>query len=492
MAQYGARGFAEHGWRHDQILAHYFPGTELGPAPASRIRVLLAQGRGALEIGSEGPFYVKDAGRRVKLPAGTYRLGPDLTLDVGGKLRTLASPVRFQPGKKPLRLGRPYRGWIDVSLANGKLTAVNDVGLEQYLRGVVAGEMPPDWHPEALEVQAICARSFALAGRKTGGLFDVYADTRSQVYGGIEAEDPRTDAAVEATRSQVVLFQGNVAWTFFSASSGGRTAAIEDVWLGSEPLPYLVSVDDPYDDISPYHRWGPLTFTAEELEKKLGSRLPDGLTDLVANLNPSGRVSTVTAAGAGGTTEISGWSMRMVLGLRSTWFEIGRLGDLVASARRIVYGRRVLLTGVAGTADAVTIERRPDGGAWADLRTVEPNAGGRFKTTVRPRVTTSFRARFGQVLSRPVHVAVAPKVTFDEKQRKRGLSGVVRPVLQGATVTIERRGSADWKAVASAVVDGEGRFRARFRVRPGDYRARVEATARLVGGTSRALTIDAG
>ena len=117
--------------------------------------------------------------------------------------------------------------------------------------------MPSEWHMEALKVQAVAARSYALASRKDSGNFDVFADTRSQVYGGILSENSRTTAAVNATKGQIVLFQGKVAWTFFSASSGGRTASIQDVWPDAEPLPYLVSVDDPHDTISPYHDWGP-------------------------------------------------------------------------------------------------------------------------------------------------------------------------------------------------------------------------------------------
>ena len=99
MAQYGANGFAEDGWTYDQILAHYYPGTELGPAPAKQLRVLLESGATGVEIGSDAPFKVKDANGVVPLPAGTYDLGSDLVLEVDGEARTLAPPIRFTPGK---------------------------------------------------------------------------------------------------------------------------------------------------------------------------------------------------------------------------------------------------------------------------------------------------------------------------------------------------------------------------------------------------------
>ena len=492
MAQYGAYGYAQHGWTYDQILAHYYPGTELGPAPAARIRVLLASGKGALDIASDAAFTVKDAQGRLKLTAGTYHLGRDLSLAVDGKPRTLVAPVRFQPGKSPLQLGHPYRGSIVVSLEGGKLAAVNDVNLERYLKGVVAEEMQAEWHPEALEVQAVAARSYALASLQNGSYFDVYADTRSQVYGGVDAEDPRTSAAVNATKGQVLLYQGSVAWTFFFASSGGKTAAIADVWPGSESLPYLVSVEDPYDDISPYHRWGPLTFTAEQLSAKLGDRVLGELTDVKANPNGSGRVATVTVTGTGGVTEVSGSELRDLLGLRSTWFQIDVAGGLIASATRIVYGENVTLSGIALDVDTVVLEQRPRGRRWSDLQTVAVKANGSFTVTLEPQLTTAFRVRLPSSRSAPVRVAVAPELTLDTKTRPRALTGVMRPELPGTVVQIEHLGPSGWEAIASAVVGDGGRFRARVDLEPGAYRARAPATAGLVTGVSPQLTIDAG
>src|SRR5439155_1171605 len=170
----------------------------------------------------------------------------------------LPGPLLFQPGAAALALKHRYRGSIQVAVTGGKLRAINMVGLEQYLYGVVPSEMPYTWLPEALKAQAVAARSYALATRRTGA-FDLYPDTRSQVYLGIEHEKPSTNSAVDATAGQVVLYQGEVAKTYFFSTSGGRTASAEDVW--GKPVPYLVSVPDPYDSISPYHNWGPFAFT---------------------------------------------------------------------------------------------------------------------------------------------------------------------------------------------------------------------------------------
>ncbi len=323
MPQYGAWGLGQNGWSYDRILAYFYPGTELTSAPASKVRVLLAEGRATVEISSVAPFTVTDAdGRVVQVPAGAVRISPDLTVAVDGVVTTLAGPLRFKPGGKALALDRRYRGQLVVHAAKGALSVVNVVPLERYLQGVVAREMPASWHPEALKAQAVASRSYALVSKMTSGTFDLYADTRSQVYGGIGAEHPATNAAIRATAREILTWEGKVAWTFFSASSGGRTAAVEDVWADAKPVPYLVSVDDPYDTLSPYHSWGPVAFTEQQLRARLGSRLPQGLAELTVKRNKSGRVGTVIAVGAHKRTEISGSTMRSLLGLRSTWFTI--------------------------------------------------------------------------------------------------------------------------------------------------------------------------
>ena len=96
-----------------------------------------------------------------------------------------------------------------------------------------------------------------------------------------------------------------------------------DVWPSSEAIPYLVAVDDPYDTASPYHRWGPLVFTAKGARAKL--KVPGPLRDLRTVLTPSGRVGTLAAVGPKGETQVTSGDVRRLLGLRSTWFRVGVL-----------------------------------------------------------------------------------------------------------------------------------------------------------------------
>jgi stage II sporulation protein D len=488
MAQYGSEGFAREGLTYDRILAHYYQGTQLGPAPVSSIRVLLASGRRVVQISSDSAFTVKDAqGYSAKLAPGTIELGADLVLTGNGQSQQLAAPVRFLPGGSPLRLGdRSYRGRLIVSPAAGDLQVVNRVPLEKYLYGVVPGEMPADWHPEALKVQAVAARSYALVSRKTGGAFDVYADTRSQVYGGIAVEHERTTAAVNATKGQVVLFDGKVAWTFFSSSSGGRTASIEDVWPDSEPLPYLVSVDDPHDTISPHHDWN-VTLTAEQLEQKLGSAGLKGITEIQIEPNGSGRAGSVTFVGATGEKTLSGWATRILLGLRSTWFQVEAL-TLERSAARIVYGETVKLHGTSPSR-RVTIEVREKGGDWSVLQRVRVR-GGAFSFTHEPAGTTFYRARATGESTPSVRVAVAPKITLRLMKGRPALLGRLDPARRGVEIVIQRRSAGKgWTTVAIAKSRAEGTFRTALALRPGRYRAWVEPAGDLVAGTSPAVAV---
>src|SRR6476661_2239782 len=404
LSQYGAYGYAQKGLGYEQIVLHYFAGTELGAAPVSRVRVLLTSGAASLDIGSTADFKVRDATGVVHtVVAGKYTLKPALKLIVDGQVapRALPGPLLFQPGTAALGLKHRYRGSIQIDVVAGKLRAINMVGLEQYLYGVVPSEMPFDWLPEALKAQAVVARSYALATRRTGA-FDLYPDTRSQVYLGIEHEKPSTNAAVNATAGQVVLYQGEVAKTFFFSTSGGRTASAEDVW--GEPVPYLVSVPDPYDSISPHHDWGPFVFTGAKLAKVL--KLKGRVVDLQPELNSSGRIKVLDVVGTNGTVAVPGADLRRRLGLQSTWFSVGVL-SLAAPTQTVVFGGRAKLVGVArGLTQAVLQQRQA--GTWTDVSSVKADKDGAVSVLVKPSVTTQYRLASGKVLAASVRVPVAP------------------------------------------------------------------------------------
>ena len=485
MSQYGAYGYAQQGFGYARILAHYFPGTQLGPAPVTKVRVLLAAGRSTLELTSPAAFTVRDGkGEAHDLVAGTYALTPALKLKVDGaaKAKPLAPPLVFQPGGSPLQLGRRYRGSIQVDVANGKLRAVNVVGLDQYLYGVVPSEMPFDWAPEALKAQAVVARSYALATKRSGA-FDLYPDTRSQMYLGYDHEKPSSNAAVEATAGKVLLYNGQVAKTYFFSTSGGRTASAQDVW--GTAIPYLVSVPDPYDSISPYHTWGPVAFTGARLGKALHAG--GSVRDVRTTVNSSGRVTALTAITASGERSFDANALRRVLGLRSTWFSVGVL-SLSGPGSAVAYGSSTRLSGVARGVGGVILQQHLKG-SWQPIGGVKPAGDGALAVAVTPKVTTSYRLATNKIAAAPARVAVAPVVRLVPPRTPTELRGTVRPAVPGTAVSIQRQQGSGWAAVARATLDAHGAFEAPLQLTSGTYRARVPAAHGLVAGVSAVLQV---
>ena len=486
LSQWGAYGYAQKGFDYEKIVLHYFPGTELGAAPVSRVRVLLTSGVKTLTVNSTVDFKVRDGSGVVHtLSAGAYPLTAALKLRVDGqpKATALPGPLLFQPGSAALALKHRYRGSIQVDVDAGKLRAINMIGLEQYLYGVVPSEMPYTWHPEALKAQAIAARSYALATRRTGA-FDLYPDTRSQVYLGIEHEKPSTNAAVNATAGQVVLYDGEVAKTYFFSTSGGRTASAEDVW--GEPVPYLVSVPDPYDSISPHHDWGPFVFTGTKLAKML--KMKGQVVDLQPELNSSGRIKVLNVIGTKGTLAVPGAVLRTKMGLRSTWFSVGVL-SLAGPTQTVVFGGRAKLIGVArGLTQAVLQQRQA--GTWTDVSSVKADKDGAVSVLVKPSVTTQYRLASGKVLAASVRVPVAPLTRFYPVRTQTQLRGYVRPgSLAGTTVLIQKQQGAAWPTVAQTTVAANGDFVAALQLTTGIYRARVNSGHGFVVGFSPVVQV---
>jgi stage II sporulation protein D len=488
MAQYGAYGYALHGWAYDKIVDHYYPGTTLGQANLHKVKVLLAASSRRVVISSRSPFAVRDgAGKKHKLPAGTQALGPGLKLRLGvsKRLKALPGPLLFAPGAQPLTLGtRGYRGALRVKKVRGGLQVVDVVGIEPYLWGVVPSEMPDRWPAEALAAQAVVARTYALAHVRKGD-FDLYADTRDQVYGGIAAESPTATDAVNETTGDIVLYDGEPAQTYFFSSSGGRTANVQDVWPGAKPLPYLVSVADPYDSLSPYHDWGPIRFKATVLAKRL--RVPGRVADFRANVSRSGRVRTVTFVGTRGERTVTGGAMRTALGLRSTWFRLGLL-NLTNPVGTVVYGGSATLSGVARGAPKVSLESRAYGATWrpAGRLTVR---NGAVNPVVRPRITTDYRLQSGGFRSGALRVPVAPLVQLSAGTDGVSMTGLARPVLAGVDVQVQRLGSNGWATVAHATITSDGTFWAQFSLTSGTYRARIAAGRGFAVGLSQTVVV---
>ena len=361
LNQYGARGRALAGQTAEQILKAYFRGATITATnPAREVRVLLMAGYPALAsaplivFGRCGTWEItgiatvfpanavlrtwrttatadgvaKTAWRvRVTAPdgktilhaatvAGTVTVRP---LDAIGRIQLFSKPSSYDT----------YRGSIQLRLGTASLNVVNRLGLDEYLRGVVPVEMPSSWPAEALRAQAIAARSYAVRRlHPTVGSFDVYDDTRSQVYRGVEAEKPVTDAIIAAAPGAIIVSGGSVVNAFFHSTGGSATENNEYAFVGSTgavtsgKVVYLRGIDDrapdgrAWDAASPYYAWSTSSLTRSQLSAMLRKDSRTNVGDVLRlNLTRrgvSGRLYQVVIYGTKGTKTVSADVFRSV------------------------------------------------------------------------------------------------------------------------------------------------------------------------------------
>ena len=194
---------------------------------------------------------------------------------------------------------------------------VKRVPLERYVRGVIGVEMSPSWPAAALEAQAVASRTYALTAHAGGSRFDVYSDTRSQVYRGAAAESAATNAAVAATAGQILLYGGKPAITYFFASSGGMTESVQYGFPGAESEPWLVGVVDPFEGAS--SRWKvEMPFAAAA--KRLRGLFKGSFHGIeVRKRGASPRILSARVLGTAAASVVDGPTLAARLGLRSTW-----------------------------------------------------------------------------------------------------------------------------------------------------------------------------
>jgi stage II sporulation protein D len=504
LSQYGAQGSALTGSTYEEILEHYYTGAAVtGGQPNNTVRVLLASGRASLTLESASTF---EAGG-VPLAAGTYTVtagAGEVRLRRSGTTTAVASPATVAPGTASLELGGVlYRGSLVLaaSPAGTTVSALNVLLRQGYLQGVVPREMPASWHAQALAAQAIAARTYSLTGGHCQWLGDpVFCpDTRDQVYGGRSAETAATNAAVQGTAGEIVTHGGSPVAAYFFSTSGGRTAAKADEW-GPPAVPYLVSVLDEHDDISPHHAWGPkdaeidcagtspdCVFTAAKVQTLLG--LAERPVDLeVTARNSSTRVATLQATGKTTGASFTGTEARTELGLRSTWFYVGVL-SLQPSVTTVTYGGSVRLSGLArrggtvGWGTAALQRRRAGETSWETVGAPLPN--GAWERIVRPKGANDYRVVSGNATGEAQRILVRTKVAFlAPKPPFARLRGSVRPAGSGIFVTLaRRRADGSFVRVGTTRTAADGSFS--FAVgRLGTYRARADAGANLLVGSA--------
>jgi len=393
MSQYGAYGYALHGKSYEWILAHYYQGTKLGQTdPGQVVRVLLQTGTAAFAGAAEAAGKTLDPSETysVKLLA-NGQLG---VYNGAGKLVAKGAAPLVASGSGPLSVAGlgSYRGDLEFRPdGSGGVQTVNALGLDDYVRGVISEEMPSSWSTQALEAQAVAARTYAITTDVDGNGFDLYPDTRSQMYGGVSAETPSTNAAVAATTGQIVTYDGQPAVTYFFASSGGHTESIQNVWAGATPEPWLVGVPDPYDGAGgdPYHRWGSQMSTSAA-QAKLGSLVKGALIGIqITKTGVSPRILTANVVGTEGSTSVTGDQLQQAFGLLTTYASFTTISGAVSTppapspAMRTFGAARGVaaqtLSGRVFPADGgkATLQSE-DGGRWKTVATVTLGHGGTY------------------------------------------------------------------------------------------------------------------
>ncbi|MCB0894881.1 MAG: SpoIID/LytB domain-containing protein [Nocardioides sp.] len=336
MSQYGAEGAARQGLTYRQIVQFYYPETDWGVAKRRVTVLVTADTSDDLVVLARRGLTVRDTagGAATDLPDNGARQWRVARSSAGvtwvsyrtqrwHRWKALDGEGEFYAAGDPVTLVTPtgeraYRGRLRTAVTSGgERVTVNDLALDNYLKGVVPLEIPASWHADAVRAQAVAARTYAAYERRhpLSSAYQICDTGSCQVYGGYDAEYPASNRAVDDTAHQVLTSGGEPAFTQFGSSSGGWTAA------GS--VPYLPAQEDPYDGWSgnPVHSWS-VKLTDGSLERAwpaVGDLRRITVVQRDGHGDWGGRVVSITLRGTGGRVSVSGDTFRSVLGLRSTW-----------------------------------------------------------------------------------------------------------------------------------------------------------------------------
>ncbi len=453
MSQYGALGAARQGLTYRQILSFYYPGTTVGSG-AGAIRVLIsadtdndvrvqpATGLRVREVSTGRswalPTSAKPTVWRLRTVSGKtvldYHNGSWRTYLPGGKALSGAAEF-YGSGSVTLKVAgttRLYRGALRLA---GNDT-VNVLGIDDYIRGVVPREMPALWHAQAVRAQAVAARTYAAWERAAHPTrhYQTCDTTSCQVYGGVGAEHSASNAAVDATAGQVLLYGGKPAFTQFGSSSGG--------WTSAGSMPYLVAKADKYDGHSgnPVHSWT-ASVTRSAIQKSwpaLGTLNRIRITQRDGNGEWYGRVETMVLDGTRSDVTVSGSTFRSRFGLRSQWFRPAGGTTSVSKAETTVS---------TTTVSPITKRWRKIGGYKSVVRGPRGReyrvGAGRARNYVRGRIYhkagVGARELHGKVLKVYLRRGATSRLGFPETRPRKFRRGVYANFEKG-TIKVFRSG----------------------------------------------------
>lgn len=255
-------------------------------------------------------------------------------------------PVRIRPVSGFIDVnGKSYRGWVELRRGkNKRLLVINDLDIEDYLKGVITSEVPNDWEFEALKAQAVASRSYALYQKREAGnrSYHILATVNSQVYAGKRGERMNALRAVRETKGLIIVYHGEVIPAFYHSSCGGHTENAAELWGIDEP--YLKGVDCECQEISKYGLWEKRIRIAQITSalRRFGYRI-NAIDDVgIGTITSSGHVKKVAIRSAGRTTLIPAETLRAALGntvIPSVFFELEFMdGEAVFSGRGSGHG----------------------------------------------------------------------------------------------------------------------------------------------------------
>jgi stage II sporulation protein D len=354
MSQYGAYGAATLGKTWQQMMGFYYPGTTVTSRdPGRTIRVqITADNDNDLQVYPSAGLRLNDraSGRTYPLPVGAkYTRWRTVRTSTGYGLRYLnpsgtwvaitppLSPTAiwtYENTAKMIKIRLPggvrqeLRSQVSLIRSGGGAITTNRLTMEDYLRSVVPSEMPTSWPAQAVQAQAVAARTFAARLQSqtgAGAFFDVCDTVACQVYRGFATttagirtvhETAAGSAAVQATSGKILSHAGQIALTQFSSSNGGHSAP------GS--LPYLTAQPDPWDGVAKSQSWSVALTTAmvKQAYPTLGTIRQLQVLSRDGFGRFGGRVTSIKIIGSTGASTVTGPAFRFALGLRSALFTV--------------------------------------------------------------------------------------------------------------------------------------------------------------------------
>jgi stage II sporulation protein D len=294
------------------------------------VKISLATNISQMTVSIDAPYTVTDADGAVVVKgnalAKTIIKGNTLGILFGAKTIS-SSPIILKTKIGGIRFDKhTYRHALIIwKEKSGKISVVNEIPLEDYLKGVLPWEANPKWTMESLKAQAVAARTYAVFKgiENQKQRFAMSKDVLSQVYGGKNIEHPVTDRAVESTRGQILVHDGKVFPAYFHSTCGGATTHAEYIWE-VEPHPSLKGVKCTFCHPSKHYKWSQ-EFSIAKIEsvlKKKGIRA-SGITDIQAtDLDETGRAKTFQITDANEKFKVHSNEFRIWMDpakFKSTW-----------------------------------------------------------------------------------------------------------------------------------------------------------------------------